>query len=463
MRSPKALTLRRDGIDYDALPASLQAKAVEPGDRDYRRVRSTYMRSGSPGLVLRPESAGEVVEALGFAREQEVPLAIRSGGHGVSGRSTNDGGVVIDLGRLDEITVLDPATGRIRLGPGARWGDVAVALADHGLALSSGDYGGVGVGGLATAGGLGLLARKQGLTIDRLLAAELVLADGTQVRVDAEREPDLFWALRGAGGNFGIVTALELEADPVPNVVSSTMVFDGRDLAGQLERWGEIVEQAPRELTSFLYAFARRDASPILRLFTVYADDDTDAAVAALTPLAELHGLLEQQAYLLPYAAVVPSRDNVHVGGTTRPLVSNGFAERLTPELAALIADGVRGQVAPWLSLRAVGGAVNDIDPMATSFPHRHQLANVSSVALGASEAAFHAHWDELRPHLDGLYLSFETDPRPARLHDAFPGETLTRLRQLKASYDPDNVFDQNFPIPPAILEDVRSAAVRTG
>jgi hypothetical protein len=445
VRSPKALELRRSGIAYDALPETLQANAVEPGDRQYAKVRSTYIRSGAPGLVLRPESAAEVAEALGFAREQEdVPLAIRSGGHGISGRSTNDGGIVIDLGRLNTVDVLDG--GRVRVGPGARWGEVARALAPHGLAMSSGDYGDVGVGGLATAGGIGFLSRAHGLTIDHVTGAELVLADGRVVRADE----DLLWAVRGAGGNFGIVTELELEAYPLRDVVFAVMAFDGGDGAGLLERWGEVVEAAPRELTSFLYGFTRRGGAPVFRLMSVFAGDDTDAAVTALTPLLDIGPLVDQQAQLAPYAAIVPPNEaRMHEGGG-EPVMSNGFATHLTPELSALVAEGLRTGVAPWLAVRAVGGAVNDLDPAATAYAHRHQSFNVSSTALGRPAADFRAHWDELRPHLDGLYLSFETDDRPERLHDAFPGSTLDRLRALKAQYDPDGVFDQNFPIPAA-------------
>src|SRR5262249_19789265 len=149
-----------------------------------------------------------------------------SGGHGISGRSTNDGGIVIDLGRLDGIEVLDRESGRIRLGPGARWGHVARELHAHGLAMSSGDYGDVGVGGLATAGGLGLLARRHGCTIAHVPAVEVVLAAGSHVHADPGEHPELFWAMRGAGANFGIVTAFELDAYALGEVVISTMVFD---------------------------------------------------------------------------------------------------------------------------------------------------------------------------------------------------------------------------------------------
>ncbi|HEX3492788.1 MAG TPA: LLM class flavin-dependent oxidoreductase [Streptosporangiaceae bacterium] len=443
VRGPKALALRRDGISYDTLPPALAATAVEPGDKAYPKVRSTYVRAGAPGLVLRPGTAAEVAQALAFARQQGVPLAVRSGGHGISGRSTNDGGIIIDLARLDGIEV----TGRrVRVGPGATWGHVAESLSATGLAMSSGDYGDVGVGGLATAGGIGFMARRHGLTIDHVTAAELVLADGQIVRADAADHADLLWAVRGAGGNFGIVTAVELDAYPVGEVVFAQMLFDASDPAALLERWGKLVEAAPRELTSFLYVFAGQPGSPpAAQAMTVWAGDDTDAAVSALTPLLSAGPVVQQQAQLLPYAAIVAPHDATHYGAPAEPLFSNGFAVHLTPELNEGLAAGLHSRAAPSVAIRAIGGAVNDVDPDATAFAHRHQNFNVASI--GTSPERFYRHWDELRRHLDGLYLSFETDQRPERLHDAFPGDTLTRLRELKAAYDPDNVFRQNFPI----------------
>jgi alkanesulfonate monooxygenase SsuD/methylene tetrahydromethanopterin reductase-like flavin-dependent oxidoreductase (luciferase family) len=457
VRGPKALALRREGIDYDAVPASLRRDAVEPGDWEYRHAHSTYIRAGSPGLVLRPGSTEEVAEALGFAREQEVPLAIRSGGHGISGRSTNDGGIVVDLGRLNAVEVVEGT--RVRLGPGARWGHVARTLSPHGLALSSGDSGDVGVGGLATAGGIGLLGRWSGLTIDHLRAAEVVLADGSVVHADAEANADLFWALRGAGGNFGIVTEVELDADRLAAVVDSTMTFDASDAASLVERWGELVESAPRELTSFLNVYSQLGYPPVAQLMNVWAGDDVEAASEALTPLLELGPLLAQEARLAPYAAVVPTYDVSQYGGRGDPLISNGLAVHLTHELGERLAIGLRSRVTPWVSVRSVGGAVNDVPAEATAYAHRRQNFDVGSV--GARPEAFREHWDSLRPLLDGLYTSFETDPRPERLHDAFPGETLARLRALKRAYDPDNVFDQNFAIPPGGQEETASSEAR--
>ncbi len=452
VRGPKELALRAAGIDYDAIPAELAPSAVEPGDKGYGKVRSTYIRSGSPGLVLRPADVDGVIDALAYAREQDVPLSVRSGGHGISGRSTNDGGIIIDLRALRDIEVLDPASGRVRLGPGATWSEVAQALAPHGLGMSSGDYGGVGVGGLATTGGIGFLGRKHGLTIDHLVAAELVLADGTFLRTDAEHHPDLFWALRGAGGNFGIVTALELEAYPVGEVVSSRMVFEGS--AGLLERWAQIVEQSPRELTSFL-TIVQSGGLPTAQLTTVYAGDDVKAATDALTPLLGAGPLLDEQAQLVPYAAIVAPQGGAHTGGSAAPAFRSGLVDHITAGGAQALMALLRSGDAPLIQIRAVGGAINDIYPRATAYAHRHQ--NFSVVAVGASLDLLNRVWDaQIGPHLDGLYLSFDTDRRPERLLDAFPAQTLDRLRALKAQYDPENVFDRNFAIPPA---DVRSTA----
>jgi FAD/FMN-containing dehydrogenase len=447
VRGPAALALRRAAIDYAAVPASLARTAVEPGDRSYGSVRSTYVRGGSPGLVLRPEGVDEVVDALGYARTQDVPLAVRSGGHGIGGRSTNDGGIVIDLGALHAVDVVDGGP-RVRLGPGARWGQVAEALAPHGLALTSGDSGDVGIGGLVTAGGIGFLARSSGLTIDHVVAADVVLADGRVVRADAETNPDLFWALRGAGGNFGIVTAFELEANELPPVVFSTTVVDAADTASVVERWGAAVEAAPRALTSLLHVFAQRDGAPVAQIVSVFASDDAEAAAAALTPFLHVGPVLDTQAQLAPYAAILPAQQAPQVGGAREPLISNGLAGHLAPELGEALAHGLRGGVTPWVSIRSVGGAVNDVPADATAYAHRHQAFDVGSVGL--REESFRAHWDGLRPYLDGLYVSFETDTRPERLHDAYPGETLTRLHELKRRYDPENVFDGTFPIEPA-------------
>ena len=447
-RGARALELRRPGIDYEAIPAALAASAVEPGDRSYEDVRHNYLRSGAPGLVLRPRTTGDVVEALAYARAQDVPLGVRSGGHGISGRSTNDGGIVIDLGALDGVEVVDEAARRVRLGAGATWGKVAETLQPHGWAISSGDYGGVGVGGLATTGGVGLLGRAFGLTIDHVVAAEVVTADGRVLHASRDENPDLFWGLRGAGGNLGVVTWVEVEAMQVGDVVYSQMTLDATDTAGLLERWGAAVERAPRELTSFLILSpARRGQSPVAQLMTVYASDDTDAAVTELERLADAGPLLEHQAYVMPYSGIVQRVDRHHAGGGD-PAVRSGLVDHLDTQVSRAFEKVATSGVPYFLQIRATGGAAHDLAPDATAYPHRHQ--NFVLTAMGASQERLSSLWDaEMGPHTDGLYLSFDTDPRPERLADAF-GPNLDRLRGVKRAYDPQNVFNANFPVPPA-------------
>jgi FAD/FMN-containing dehydrogenase len=228
------------------LPDDLQAVAVTPQDPFYRDHAPTFFRGGAPAIILQARHAEHVRSAvLLAAKHPDLPFSIRSGGHGVSGRSTNHGGIVLDLAAMNDIALPDPGTGVVQVEPGARWLDVARTLQPHGLGISSGDYGGVGVGGLATAGGAGWLVREHGLTIDRVQAVEMVLANGSSVRADATTLPDLFWAVRGAGSNFGVVTALEIAASPVSAVGYAQFVLVADDAAQLLVDWGTALESAP--------------------------------------------------------------------------------------------------------------------------------------------------------------------------------------------------------------------------
>ncbi len=447
VRSTAARSARRPGIAYDDVPPALAADAVEPGDAAYATVRSTYLRGGSPGLVLRPGTAEEVAEALRFARAQNVPLSVRSAGHGISGRSTNDGGIVLDVSRLNAIEVLDPAARLVRLGPGARWGEVAEALRPHGWAISSGDFGGVGVGGLATTGGIGFLGRAHGLTIDHVRAVEMVLADGSRVRASEEENPDLFWAARGAGFNFGVVTAVELQADEVGDVGVAQLVFDASDTAELLTRWGAAVENAPRELTSFLMMGAPRGGQLIAQTTTVVDSDDPETILAMLQPLAQVAPLVGQAVQIAPYAAVVAAPDALHTS-EGQPVTRSGLLEHVTPQFAADAERLVRSGHTFFFQIRALGGATTDVPADATAFAHR--AANFSVVAFGSSRRRLDAVWDGMHHHFSGLYPSFESDLPPERLHEAYPPATLARLRELKRRYDPDNVFRDNTNIPPA-------------
>ncbi|MGV3489980.1 MAG: LLM class flavin-dependent oxidoreductase [Devosia sp.] len=448
VRSASALAARRPGIAYDALPQRLNGKVVEPGDHDYSRVRSTYVHRGSPGLVIRARDADDVVAAVNFAREQNVPLSVRSGGHGMSGRSTNDGGIVIDVGQLNSIEMLDRATNRVRIGPGARWGEVAEKLGEYGLGMSSGDYGDVGVGGLATAGGIGWLSRKRGLTIDHIVAAEIVVADGRLLRVDKDHYPDLFWAIRGAGGNFGVVTAFEFEAYPVGKVVFATFVYELTD-PQSIKRWADTVTSAPRDVTSFMIMVPSRGSNPVIgQAMVVIDNEDIAAAEKMLMPFLDVAPVLGSEARQMPYSALVAPSYGEHdgQGGMT---VHGGLLPAVTPEVAESIGNILKARASGFVQLRAVGGAVNDLAPDATAYAHRHQSFSLLATTADAMAPRLEALMTPLEPFLDGLYISFETGIGRDYLEKAFPGPTLDRLQKLKAEYDPNEMFNANFNIPP--------------
>jgi FAD/FMN-containing dehydrogenase len=449
VRGTAALAKRRAGIDYDAVPASLADAAIEPGDARYPRVRNTYMRGGAPGLVLPASTPQQVADAVTFARSQPVPLGIRSRGHGISGRSTNDGGIVISVAGLDRVEVLDESRRLIRVGAGARWLDVATTIAPHGWAITSGDYGGVGVGGLATAGGIGWFAREQGLTIDHVRRYELVTADGRVVVASADENPELFWGMRGAGANFGVVTSVDLEAHAGGDVGYAQLVFAASEadggVAGFLEAYGRLMEAAPRDTMLELLTSSRRGDQPaIAQVFGIVHSDDPDAIVARLQPFADLAPLVQQSVQLLPYTQVIGQLQPGEQAGQGDPLMRSGLVDHLTPEWSARAAELLDRGLSPFFQLRPVGGAVADVPQDATAYSNR--AANFSIAAVGTPRSGLAEYWDErMAPLHDGLYISFETVISPEMVERAWPPATLERLRALKTEWDPQGVFRDNF------------------
>ncbi|GEL93537.1 LLM class flavin-dependent oxidoreductase [Cellulomonas composti] len=445
VRPAASLAARTPGLDYDAVPDELRGRAVEPGDRAYRDVRSTYVWPGSPALVLRPADAEQVGAAVRYARTQDVPLAVRSGGHGLAGRATNDGGIVVALEALSGIEVLDESRRLVRIGAGARWGDVAAALSPRGWAISSGDMGDVGVGGLVTAGGQGLLGRAHGLTLDHVVGAEVVLADGSVVRATPDKHADLLWAVRGAGSHVGVVTSVDIEAAPVGDVVFVVVVQDASEPERLMTRWARHVEAAPRDLTSFLtFAPARATQPAVAYSMSVWADDDTEAAVAAIEPILTLAPVLQQQAQLVPYAAVVPAAHARHSAQAT-PAFRGGLVEHVTDRVAQVLGGLVRHGLADMTQLRAVGGAVNDVPADATAYAHRTQAFSLLATSSSGRSATIDGHWGALRDDITGVYRSF--DAAPDRLALVYPPATLARLRTIAATYDPDGVFGRDLPL----------------
>ncbi|SDS33819.1 LLM class flavin-dependent oxidoreductase [Agrococcus carbonis] len=458
--SAASLALRAEGIDYDAVPESLRGTAVEPGSWAYPDRRSTYLRGGEPGIILRPTGPAQVADALAYARSQgaaagRVVLGIRSGGHGISGRSTNVGGIVIDLGALDRIDVVDASRRLVRIGAGATWGEVARVLDEHGWAISSGDFGGVGVGGLATAGGVGFLGREHGLTIDHLEAVDVVLADGSLVRASADEHPELFWGMRGAGANLGVAVAFEMVAQPVGEIGFAQLAFDASETADFLERWGAATEASERVVTPFLLLGRDQPGRTRVAQAMIAVDaSNPETIVEHLQPFAMVAPLVGQQVVRTRYAGVIDNAPGGAHQGQGEPTTRSALLGAMTPEVARGLARFLDAGTHYFFQIRAMGGAIGDVPPDATAFAHRD--AQYSVIAFGMDRTRLDAAWDTLvAPHASGLYLSFETDPRPGRLEDAFPPATLARLRALKAEVDPENLLRDNFSV---VADDALSA-----
>jgi FAD/FMN-containing dehydrogenase len=444
-------------VDLTTLTSAIRGAVLTPGDDAYLEAATVVKGPGSPAAVVRPADAADVAASVAFARDEGLVLSVRSGGHDSLGRSTNDGGLVIDLRSIADISVEGDLA---MIGGGARWGDVAAALAPHGLAISSGDTTTVGVGGLTLGGGVGWFVRLWGLAIDSLVSADVVLADGRVVTANETSEPDLFWAIRGGGGNFGVVTRFTFRAHPLPDgVVSGAIELSpDADLANVFTAWRDVVRAAPEQLTTTylgMPAFGEMPASS--QIVFVWAGGDVDSAAEATAALLEIPGVTGHTIAPMPYADVLMDEqpDAAEVGSPAIAMVDdNGFAARFDDELIAELA-AVKGELGETvLMVRLLGGAYGRVAPDATAWGYRDTEAWIISVAFYPEGEVFDAQapraralWSRLDPWLAGMYGNFSslTDP----VERMYPPATLARLRSIKAAYDPANLFHRTYNIRP--------------
>jgi FAD/FMN-containing dehydrogenase len=422
--------------------------AIRPGDAEYDAARTTIAGTAEPAVVLRPTDAAEVAAAVEHVRAAGLELAVRSGGHSPLGFGNSDGGAVVDLSRLDSVEVL--GDGRVRIGAGATWGPAAAALAEHGLAISSGDTRSVGVGGLTQAGGMGWMVRKHGLTIDSVLAAEVLTASGEVVRADATTNPDLFWALRGGGGNFGVVTEFEFQAQPVTSLHFGTMAFGLDDVRQLLKGWAAVMDAAPEELTTSLALMPGFGDFPAgAMLWAAYCGDDP----SVIEPLRSLGNLLSDTVSEKRYADVL---EEAHPPEGIQPVGGNMLLEELTGDcLDTVVAAYAGGTASRVVFLRSLGGAMGRVGADDTAFAHRGAQTLVVSMKLlpldppDGAIAAARAEWQAIGRHGIGSYAGFLVSDTPEDLAALYPPATLARLVEVKRAWDPDNVFRRNFNIRP--------------
>jgi FAD/FMN-containing dehydrogenase len=425
--------------------------ALLPGDKGWGENPPIFVPPGEVAVVVRPETAEQVAEALKTAAAEGVGVAIRSGGHG--GRLfDNDGGMVIELTHFDGIEV-DGTT--VRVGAGAIWGDVAKALAPHGLGISSGDTKSVGVGGLTLGGGIGWMVREYGLAIDSLVGATVVLPSGDIVRASADENPDLFWALRGGGGNFGVVTTFEFEAHPLDGVVFGTLTYGVDRTAEVLRGWRDVMRGAPEAFNSTFMAMPGMGPGmePSVQVVVFHPGRDLAAVEPLLAKLRALPGHVSESVAPKDYADAL---EDAHPSEGPMPVITGdtAFIDDVSDEAIETLV-GVHGSVGGILVLRYLRGAFNRIPADATAWGHRDAEVMVMVAAFlppGAPRDqidAIHAKWHPAQEFATGTYGNFAQEIGDEVIAQMYPPATLKRLRELKRRYDPQNLLSRNQNIAP--------------
>jgi len=429
---------------------------IEPGGAEYESASRSRLASGSPAYVLRPKTVGDVQASIRFAASAGLVLSVRGGGHSFAGFGTNDGGVVIDLSELANVEIIDKERHLVRIGGGATWGQVADALAPHALAISSGDTKSVGVGGLTLTGGIGWKVRKYGLALDQMAAAEVVTASGQVVHAGAEENPQLFWAIRGGGGNFGIVTAFEFAAHPTTDVFYGKIAFPASEAATVLQGWAGYLRTAPDELTSvveFANPFADGPEAPV-EIYLAFDGDDPQLAAQAIDPIRQLGTVTGDDIALQPYA------DTLADGATPPPGIRfvprSAFADQESVhEVLQILAEVRASERSPLITVRSVGGAVSRVPEDATAYAHRQaELMFVTAVAgpepvIEAARPVLEAIWGRLAPHISGAYANFLAAATDEDVAAIYPAQTYQRLAAVKRRYDPRNLFARNHNVRP--------------
>lgn len=445
--------------NIEAFASRIAGEIVLPDSPTYDGLRTLFNRKGSPALIVKVNNNADIAESIRFARDNGLTLSVRSGGHGLPGLATNDGGLVIDLARLNAVEVLDAARGLVRIGAGARWGAAAKVLGEHGLAISSGDTTTVGVGGLTLGGGIGWLVRKYGLTIDSVEAAEIVTADGKTLRVSADEHADLYWAIRGGGGNFGVVTSFDFRAQPIKTVVGGLILYPTDESASAAKQWAKVMRNAPEELSSTIVFFSGfgPQVPPGLMVYVCYAGDDDAAADKAIQPLLELGTVVQKDVKRKPYHEML--EEGPPPGGF-KMVSEAGFIGAITDEVMETMAANYGKPGKPINQIRSLGGAVARVGTDETAFAHRNAEGvfwMVSPMPADTPdeqlERVRQAGIAPLKPFMEGAYVNFLVDASETSVAAVYPPATYERLASVKATYDPDNVFNQNHNVKPGVGE----------
>ena len=446
----------------EQLEERVRGQILRPGQPGYDDARTIWnaMIDRRPAVIVRCAGASDVIAAVQFAREHELRISVRGGGHNVAGSSLIDDGLMIDLSQMKSIRV-DPAGRTARVEPGVRWGELDAEAQAFGLATVGGTVKTTGIAGLTLGGGFGWLTGKHGMTIDNLLSADVVTADGQLVHASETEHPDLFWALRGAGANFGIVTSFEYRLHPVgPLILGGMVIYPIEQLREMLRFYRDFAPSVPDELTVYAAAVTTPDGMPAAALALCYCGD-LEAGNRVIEPVRAFGQPIVDALGPMPYMAqqellsrVFPDgRQNYWKAGLTATLTDEAietiaeYAPRVPSPLTAIVIAGS-------------GGAAARVAPDAMAYFHRSAIYNLMILSHWEDPADNdrNVNWtreffEAVQPHLSGgVYVNDLNDPRDegdARVRAAYGGN-YARLAALKAQYDPTNFFRQNQNIPPA-------------
>jgi FAD/FMN-containing dehydrogenase len=449
-------------------PTGFAGQLIAPGDPGYDDARKLYnaMIEKRPALIARCAGPDDVAKAIAYARQHGMPVAVRGGGHNGAGLGGVDDGVVIDLSLLRDVEV-DPQARTVRVGGGCTWGEVDAATNPHGLATPSGIIGTTGVGGLTLGGGLGHLTRKCGLAIDNLLEAEMVLANGQRVRASADEHPDLFWAIRGGGGNFGVVTSFLFRLHEIDTVIAGPTFWPVEAAEEVLSAYREFLPGAPRELNGFYMHGAVPPAPPfpeelhgrtVCGVVWCHTGSEEEAA-AAMAPFLDalpeplLHGVQP-----MPHPALQSAFDALYPAGDQWYWRAD-FVKEIPDEAVRIHArfGADLPTIKSTMHLYPIDGAAHDVGPSDTAWAYRH--ANWGAVFAGVDPDPANVdairRWsidyqEALHPYsAGGAYVNMMMDEGQERVRASY-GDNYERLARIKAEYDPDNTFRVNQNIQPA-------------
>ena len=445
------------------LADGLQGRVIEPGHPDYDEARTVFNAAVDrrPAAIVKVANADDVARVIAHARERSLELAVRSGGHSGAGHGVTDGGIVLDLSEMRALEI-DPARRTAWAETGLTAGEYTTEAGRHGLATGFGDTGTVGIGGITLSGGVGFLSRKHGLTIDELLAAEVVTADGDLLYVDDETHEDLFWGIRGGGGNFGVATRFKFRLHPVDPFVGGILFLPATPevVAGFVAE----AAVAPEELSTIANVMTapplpflpeELHGKLVLMAMVAYAGE-VEEGERAIAPLRALAEPVADMVRPMSYPEMYPPEEEEF-----RPIaaVRTMFADSVGLGAAETIIERIQASSAMTAvtQIRVLGGAVARVPADATAYAHRSSriMMNVAALYQSPEERPVHQAWvnglaDELLQDDAGAYVGFLADEGEERVRAAYPGPTWDRLREVKRRYDPHNVFRLNQNIPPA-------------